>query len=283
MQTVGSSGLTAMTTAQITAMADSDFTSCASLLGGVSGYSSDQETALANVAKRATVWGDPSTWSSSNIQQAGVIVQALTTTEIQSMTWTIDEVSRMGDFDGWDETKKVAIVSTWLSSAKSNDASTITASELQSLSHMTCGLSTAQISALTTYSSAADSVGEVTSCSEQQMVEFANLAKVIYTSNVASWSSVQIAAVGVHIGGLSQTEISTLTETQIDNISPAHITYMPSSAFSGLTVTQIGTLSTAQAQSTTSTQRSALSSEQLTALETVSGISYSSTTSENGK
>ena len=46
---------------------------------------------------------------------------------------------------------------------------------------------------------AADKVGEVTSCTEQQMVEFANLAKTAYGAT-SSWSSVQVTYVGVHVG-----------------------------------------------------------------------------------
>lgn len=113
-------------------------------------------------------------------------------------------------------------------------------------------------------------------------------------------------------GGLSKTEIATLTDTQIDEILASHITLIPSSVFSvsnpflhaqvsfqsihhtwftlsfylclvyislsvqGFTATQLRNLSPAQAQASTTTQRSTLSASQISALEAAAGVSYTS-------
>lgn len=52
----------------------------------------------------------------------------------------------------------------------------------------------------TIFRDSADKVGEVTSCSATQMVEFVNHAKTVYGSTVYNWTTVQITNVGVHIG-----------------------------------------------------------------------------------
>jgi hypothetical protein len=58
------------------------------------------------------------------------------------------------------------------------------------------------------YRESADKIGEVTSCSDTQMVEFATHAKTVYGSNVYNWTSIQITSVGAHIGK----QICTLVE-----------------------------------------------------------------------
>uniref|UniRef100_K1RK31 Otoancorin n=1 Tax=Magallana gigas TaxID=29159 RepID=K1RK31_MAGGI len=275
LTSMGTSMLSSLTTSQLSGIQDTDFTQCASLLGSPTDYSTEQKQALATVAKRATVYGAPSTWSSATIQSLGSINQGLTSTEHNTMTFTYDDIAQLGAFSEWEDTQKTTIFSKW---TKSSSISTITSSELRSLGHMTCAMTTSQIQQITTsvYEDSADKVGEVTSCSATQMVEFVNHAKTVYGSTVYNWTTVQITNVGVHIGGLSKTEIATLTDTQIDEILASHITLIPSSVFSGFTATQLRNLSPAQAQATTTTQRSTLSASQISALEAAAGVSYTS-------
>nr|XP_034303387.1 uncharacterized protein LOC105348454 isoform X6 [Crassostrea gigas] len=275
LTSMGTSMLSSLTTSQLSGIQDTDFTQCASLLGSPTDYSTEQKQALATVAKRATVYGAPSTWSSATIQSLGSINQGLTSTEHDTMTFTYDDIAQLGAFSEWEDTQKTTIFSKW---TKSSSISTITSSELRSLGHMTCAMTTSQIQQITTsvYEDSADKVGEVTSCSATQMVEFVNHAKTAYGSTVSNWTTVQITNVGVHIGGLSKTEIATLTDTQIDEILASHITLIPSSVFSGFTATQLRNLSPAQAQASTTTQRSTLSASQISALEAAAGVSYTS-------
>ena len=56
LQSLGSSGLSSLTTTQISNLADQEFIDCADLLGTPSDYSDDQKEALATVAKRSTVY-----------------------------------------------------------------------------------------------------------------------------------------------------------------------------------------------------------------------------------
>ncbi|XP_048777867.2 uncharacterized protein LOC125681718 isoform X2 [Ostrea edulis] len=270
---LGSSMLSSLTTSQLSGIQDSEFTQCASLLGTPSDYSTEQKQTLAEVAKRTGVYSTPSTWTTSTIQSLGSILQGLTSSELNTMQFTYDDIAQLGAFDGWDDSQKTTIFGKW---SKSSAISTITSSELRSLGHMTCAMSTSQIQQITTsiYEESADKIGEVTSCSDTQMVEFATHAKSVYGSTVYNWTSIQITSVGAHIGGLSKTEIITLTEAQIDEILASHVTIIPSSIFSGFSATQLGSFSAAQAQATTTTQRSTLDSSQLSALETAAGTTF---------
>ncbi|XP_061164455.1 uncharacterized protein LOC133173486 [Saccostrea echinata] len=271
---MGSSMLSSLTTSQLSGIQDADFIQCVSLLGTPTDYSAEQKQALASIAKRGTVYGSPSTWSSSTIQSLGSIVQGLTSEELDTMTFIYDDIAQLGAYSGWQDSQKTTIFGNW---SKSSAIPTITSSELRSLGHMICAMSTSQIQQITraVYEASADKVGEVTSCSDTQMVEFANHAKTAFGS-VYNWTSVQITNVGAHIGGLSKTEIATLTEAQIDEILASHVTLIPSTVFSGFTSTQLRNFSPAQAQATTTTQRSTLDSSQMSALESAAGTTFSS-------
>jgi hypothetical protein len=54
---------------------------------------------------QAGVWGDPASWNSSNIQEAGVIVHGLNVTEIQQMSFDLSAASKLGEFDVWSTDK----------------------------------------------------------------------------------------------------------------------------------------------------------------------------------
>ncbi|XP_033754416.1 uncharacterized protein LOC117337512 [Pecten maximus] len=276
LQAIGTSGLSALTTSQISNLDDQEFIDCAETLGSVTDFSDAQETALLAVAMRSTVWGDPSTWAATDVYNAGVICQAMTETQIGTLTLDLDAVSRLGQFSGWESLKKKAVYQRWLTLEKGSDSSTITSSELRSLGHVTCGAETGHINVIlsSVYQSAADAVGELTSCEDTQLQAFAILAKAAYGSDITLWDTTVITNVGIVIGGLSANEISTLSETQIDALDANHITYIPDTTFTGFTVAQINTFSTTQAQSTTVSQRAALTADQLTALETVAAMSW---------
>ncbi|XP_069122944.1 platelet binding protein GspB-like [Argopecten irradians] len=282
LQAIGTSGLSALTTTQISNMNDQEYIDCAETLGSVTDYSDDQETALLALAMRSTVWGDPSTWAATDVYNAGVICQAMTESQIGTLTLDLDAVSRLGQFSGWDSLKKKALYQRWLTLEKGGDSSTITSSELRSLGHVTCGAETGHINVIqsSVYQNAADAVGEVTSCEDTQLQAFAALAKAAYGSDVTQWDTTVITNVGIVIGGLTASEISTLSETQIDAVEANHITYIPDTTFTGFTVAQISTFSTTQAQSTTINQRAALDSAQLAALEAVAAMTW--TTADSG-
>ncbi|XP_022314636.2 uncharacterized protein LOC111119099 [Crassostrea virginica] len=279
LTSIGASGLSALTTTQISNIQDQDFLDCAELLGSVTDWSDAQKEALVAVAKRSTVWNTPSTWATSSVYSAGSFLAGLTTSEINTLSINLDAVSRMGTFSDWSDSKKQAVFSRWLAYEKSSDASTITSSELRSLGHMTCGASTSHISAIpsSVYKASADTVGEVTTCSEFQLQQWITHAKTEYGSDVTLWDSATITNVGIVIGGLTATEISTLSASQIDSIAAYDISYIPPTAFSGFTTTQIYTFDPSQAQASTSSQRSALGADQLSALSSVAGVSYSNT------
>ncbi|XP_061196188.1 uncharacterized protein LOC133204464 [Saccostrea echinata] len=275
---IGTSGLSALSTTQISNIQDQDFKDCAELLGSVTDWSEAQKEALVAVAKRSTVWNTPSTWTTTNVYSAGSFIGGLTTAEIDTLSINLDAISRMGTFSDWTDSKKQAVFSRWLAYEKSSNPATITSSELRSLGHMTCGASTGHIATIlsSVYKASADTVGEVTSCSEFQLQSWIAHAKTEY-GTYTQWDSATITSVGIVMGGLTASEISSLTETQIDSISAFDMSHIPSTAFAGFTTTQIYTFEPAQAQAVTASQRAALSSSQLSALSSVSGISYSNT------
>ena len=51
------------------------------------------------------VYGDPSTWSSSTIQGLGSINQGLTDSELNTMTFSFDDIARLGAFSGWEDSQ----------------------------------------------------------------------------------------------------------------------------------------------------------------------------------
>ncbi|XP_021344704.1 uncharacterized protein LOC110444667, partial [Mizuhopecten yessoensis] len=233
IQVLGAAGVSALSTTQLSSLADQEFTSCIETLGSVTDYSDAQKTALLDVATRSSVLGAPSTWSTTNVYNTGVICQALTEAQIGTLTLDLDAVSRLGQFDGWDSLKKKAVFERWLSLLKGGDSSTITSSELRSLGHITCGATTSHIDVIphAIYKNAADSIGELTSCEDTQLQSFAALAKAAYGSDVTTWLSSVISNIGITIGGLPTSDIGVLSTTQIDAIDSIHISHIPPATF----------------------------------------------------
>ncbi|WAQ96787.1 STRC-like protein [Mya arenaria] len=105
MQLLGS-GVTAMTAAQISAMADDDFLDCASFLGSQTGWDADQLEALLAVALRSSTYGSSSGWTADHVYSVGIIAQSLSTSEITALSdLDIDAMYSIGRHDGWDVTQ----------------------------------------------------------------------------------------------------------------------------------------------------------------------------------
>ncbi|KAL4240799.1 hypothetical protein ACF0H5_001587 [Mactra antiquata] len=267
MQSLGSA-VVSMTTAEIEAMTDSDFLNCASFLGGISTWNTDQIASLLIVAVRAGTFGDASTWSANDVYEAGIIVQALTSSEIATFNdLDLDAMTSIGQHEGWGETQLSSGFSRWLSVSKGDDVSTVTSTELIGLGHFACGVSTAHIASLSSseYSYAASYIGRLTSCSASQLVAYCDLAETAFGA-ISSWDTSVISTVGSVIGGLTANEIGSLTDSQIAAITPTSISQIPASVFVGFSVAQISEFTVAQAQATTSNQHAGLSQAQLNAL-----------------
>ena len=112
---------------------------------------------------------------------------------------------------------------------------------------------------------AASDLGELKSCDESQMAAYMTHAKTAFGA-ISTWDDAVIASVGNLIGGLSDTELATLTSSQIAAIETESISLIPSASFVGFTTVQLSGFSVAQAQSVTSTQTAGLSSAQKAAL-----------------
>lgn len=115
------------------------------------------------------------------------------------------------------------------------------------------------------FSLAASYVGELTSCSESQMEAFITHALSAF-GTIDTWDTSVVSSVGTMIGGLTASDLPTLTTTQIAAIEPTTVSFIPSSTFVGFTVSQLSSFSVAQAQATTANQQAGLSNAQLDAL-----------------
>ncbi|XP_062591010.1 uncharacterized protein LOC134252526 isoform X1 [Saccostrea cucullata] len=273
MQDMDAETLSTLSVEVITGLSDVEFQDCASVLGSVPGYSMAQLEALAAVAKRPGVWGSPTSWTSENIQDAAVIVQGLTVTEISQMSIDLNAASKLGEFTTWSQDKKSAIFNNVLSQLQYQTVGELTASDLRSLGHILCGATADQLATLTAaaYGSAADDVGKITSCSSDQISELTKIAKAYFGSDASQWNASVITSLGVVIGGLQTAEISSFGETQLNAIEAKHIQYLPKTFISSLSHDQLRYLSMEQALAVTVNQLCELDQDKHTVLETVAG------------
>ncbi|XP_061171966.1 uncharacterized protein LOC133181491 [Saccostrea echinata] len=273
LQDMDAETLSTLSVEVIAGLSDVEFEACASVLGSVPGYSTAQLEALAAVAKRPGVWGSPTNWTSTNIQDAAVIVQGLTIAEISQMSIDLNAASKLGEFSVWSEDKKSAIFNNIISQLQYQAASQLTASDIRSLGHILCGATVDQLSTLTAsaYGLAADDVGKVTTCSSDKISELTKMAKSYFGSDVSQWNASVITSVGVVIGGLLTEDISSFGETQLNAIEAKYIQYLPKTFISALSSDQLRYFSLEQAQAVTVEQLCGLGQEKWTILEQVAG------------
>merc|ERR1712076_305033 len=109
-------------------------------------------------------------------------------------------------------------------------AASFSSDDLISLGAFVCGATETNIGDFPTasYYDAASTVGDQTMCDSGQLQALADLAKDSSVFGASSsWDSSTITTVGSVVGGLSTSEISALTETQISSISTSDLALIP--------------------------------------------------------
>ncbi|XP_050398348.1 uncharacterized protein LOC126816154 [Patella vulgata] len=259
----------ALTASHINGLSDTDFSDCASHLGEVNDWSDTQKAALVTKAKAA--WGAVNTWTENNVLDMGSIGLGLTADEISSLTLSVDSLATLGTISGWTTAQLSSGFSKWFGD---RTHSTLTRVELSSIGHFACGIYHTSIGSIPAdaYKFAAKDVGSADMCDSNQLTAYATLAKTSYGNTVTNWDSSTVKEVGAVIGGLSASDIGTLTEQQLSAIDPTVVSKIPGPTLSGLTATQIAYLSPAQAKSITDAQKADLSTDQKKAISKVTGV-----------
>jgi len=249
---------------ELNTLTASEFLDCKSKLGRIAGFDSDQWEALATKAKSAV--GAVSTWDGTEIKSLAGITWGLSASEMGDLDLSsIDAISAVGSYgDSSDSSKRSAIFEQVLADSLGDDASAMSELELRLLGEITCGATDTNIADFpqTAYCGASAVVGTVTTCGAEQLQAFATHAKECYGDDVSTWSSGDITTVGSVVGGLSADDLGSLTEEQIQAISPQTIAMIPATSFAGFTAEQLGYLSFNQAAQVTDEQFSALSEDQ---------------------
>lgn len=265
--------VTSLSAEDLAAMDNTEFQNCMDFFGSMSDWSTEQLSALATQTKTA-FGSDVSTWTSDTILEASSIVAGLSSDEIGTLALdSIDVLASIGEHDLYDSAQLMAGFEQFLSVSMSDSAVNLDTDALMSGGHFVCGASSNSIGDIdpANYRDAASYIGALGSCEEAQLQAFATLAKDTnaFGSDISSWDTATIAALGSVIGGLSSSEFGSLNEEQISTINTAHISMIPGSVLSGLSTEQIGYLSTTQGGAITSEQLQSFSDDQLDALEDV--------------
>ncbi|CAH1795263.1 unnamed protein product [Owenia fusiformis] len=257
-----------MTTTQLSNLADSDFVDCAATMGSNEGWSQEQKVALSEVAGRETVWGSHSTWDNDDIAKAGIMTQGLSAANIAMLNITsVDTLASLGQYSGWEATQLEAGFTAFLTNTKGGSIGSVDSTDLGSMGEFGCGATVSEIGSMSTaYAEASSDVGSLTSCSSEQQAAYATLAVSAFGSNVTAWSESDVASVGNMVGGLSESDLTKLTETQIQAMSPASVSSIPAAKFSALSATQVGAMSSSQAASISADQQANMNSDALSAL-----------------
>jgi hypothetical protein len=85
-----------------------------------------------------------------------------------------------------------------------------------------------QVQGYMTYCSvAAQSIGSLQTCSSDQLIAWAALAKVCFGSDVSQWTPSTVTVVGAVVGGLGKTDLADLDINTVTNIQPWTIWMIP--------------------------------------------------------
>jgi len=195
-------------------------------------------------------------------------VKGLTSTEIGTTDLSTNDVmASVGKHSGYDSLQLSAGFARWLSQAKSNTASGVTSSDLQTMGHFACGATTTHINSFSTsaYSNAASYIGALDSCESSQLSAYATKAKAAYGA-VTTWSASTITSTGTVVGGLTKSELGSLSSSQISAISATSISKIPPANFAGFSSSQLSGFSSTQANAVTAEQQAALDTNQKASL-----------------
>ncbi|XP_067672655.1 uncharacterized protein [Haliotis asinina] len=262
-----------LTIPQLKELSDAVVVECLATLGKVQKWSTDQKEELAGRLKTPAIHNNNLTaWTTNNILDSGTLLEGLSTNDLGQLTWTTSLLGVHGARPTWTPEQRASITSKWLMSLKSNNAGSVTGTELNTIGHFTCGLTDAQIGSIldAAYGDAVIKIGELSNCSESQLKALAGKAKNVFGA-VNTWSTATVSNVNNVIGGLTGSELSQLSGNHLAEIRPETIAILPPATISSLSVTQISGLSKSQVQRITAEQQKMFNPAQLEAVISAGG------------
>uniref|UniRef100_A0A1I8J2W6 Secreted protein n=1 Tax=Macrostomum lignano TaxID=282301 RepID=A0A1I8J2W6_9PLAT len=264
------SGVSQVTAAQIQAMSQTEFTNCFSTFGMAdAAWSSDQCVQLK--AKTEAAYNTTNYWTSSVLLTVGCLTQCWSSAEIAQIPYS--DVAHISDIGKYcklmPDMAKTYIMSAYIANAKGNDSSQMTRSELSSLGYLTCGALPVYVDRFnaTNVLNAMTELGTPGPCSAEVVASYVNRLKAsALGSTVASWQTSYFTSLSNLLGGLSNTDIPTLTTGQIGYIDASTIPGVSASKFKDFTTNQLSGFSASQKSAVTPGQLALLSDSQKQAL-----------------
>ncbi|XP_035694680.1 otoancorin-like [Branchiostoma floridae] len=254
-----------LTEAELGAMTAAEFTNCLETLGGLTGWSTGQlETMRDKVFSDIAAAGSLTT---DQVFKLGKIATAFSTSHLSALDLSdIDAVYNIARHSGYSAAQTEAAFTRYLGSSA---VSGITSEHLVGLSNFLGGMTAAQIGQISNAAfldSVAD-IGNLTGFSSDQFTALKDKA-ISASGAVSTWSAATVQNIGTVAAGLSEAELTALTDAQVPQLTPGAIGLIPTSTFAnGFSVAQINLLSMEQAQAVTNDQYFALSTEQKNAVD----------------
>ncbi|XP_078610879.1 uncharacterized protein LOC144881588 [Branchiostoma floridae x Branchiostoma japonicum] len=254
-----------LTEAELGAMTSAEFTNCLETLGGLTGWSTGQlETMRDKVFSDIAAAGSLTT---DQVFKLGKIATAFTTSHLSALDLSdIDAVYNIARHSGYSAAQTEAAFTRYLGSSA---VSGITTEHLVGLANFLGGMTAAQIGQISNAAfleSVAD-IGNLTGFSSDQFTALKDKA-ISASGAVSTWSAATVQNIGTVAAGLSEAELTALTDVQVPQLTPGAIGLIPTSTFAnGFSVAQINLLSMEQAQAVTNDQYFALSTEQKEAVD----------------
>jgi len=278
ISSLGTAGVVGLTAEQIATISDSDFKDSIDTLGAPTTWSAGQLSALATKAKSAYT-STLTSWTASDIASLKNILAGLTTTELQTLVFGDCTAAGAGADDVFTAEQAAAIWTSIKTNMLSNNVATNADSvKLTCMGTFVAGAPTGDISSITpaNYAGAAEAIGKATKFDTAQQEAWFALAKDAAAFGAPSgWTGSNVGTVGSLVGGMSNAELSALTEAQIQGMTNIGVSTIPGSKISALSAAQLGYLSASQLSSFTSSQQAYMSAEQRAVL-TANGVTIQS-------
>ncbi|KAG7468151.1 hypothetical protein MATL_G00139840 [Megalops atlanticus] len=251
--------------AQLGRMGEGELEQCAEDLGRDGSLSPEQRRTLWSKLRRS--YAPVKALRPEQILELGCIVTEMSERELQEANLTnLGVVAHLGTLTEWTPKKMRAAVLSFLRRSRRKPQE-LRATELASLGHLLCGLTSAEIQRLDPYqlSLAVLFLRDLAlPCTEQQLEALtARLSHPLAFGPVSSWGPEVFTEIGTLAAGLPDMVLSALVKEQMEGLTPAAIALIPPGKLAVVfSVTQLSWLSLEQASAVTEEQWAELGSEQ---------------------
>ncbi|XP_001638657.3 uncharacterized protein LOC5518710 isoform X2 [Nematostella vectensis] len=281
--------LMGLTIAEIDSVDAAAYDEAASTVASIPGFSQEQLQAWARRAKAA--WNsDPAQFTSDQLHRLGVVVVGFTATDIGKMPLSTDDVIESLGSQPLQTSDSAGFTLEQLTSAlqkiksqKSKEVSGFNGDELASLNNFALAMTPTEIGQISsaTFGDAIAPMGSLTGWSEAQMEKLKEKAVAVYGA-VSTWSADELREAGAAIGGMTTSELKSLSKDHVGMITRTAISQIPVDLFLGFTVTQLQGLDVTQVMAVTDAQKNALPAEKRKVLADKEGSIYISDAGSGG-